>query len=310
MKFIRRMIAAVMVAAVCLTNLATTAFAAGKYLVGLSDDDVFELLWTDLDRGLSGLEASLMYDYCKIYVYNEFDMQGKESNYDSSDLYSDFMEWYKNETNGMEINTYNETVVNYLKEHPKASLRWTGSYNGSYTVYDLNILVYQGNHKDDEPLMQYDPENIDDLIIWTYDPDKEQFIGKDESGKLVKKVTAYSKPYGYRETTDTSKQEESSKTEVSEVETTSSDQESNQEEIVVSSAVEEQPESTVKVDSSAATDDKADTALSSAAEVVEESLAEEESDNDNSTTTIIIICGVVIVGVFAFLIIRQKKKKV
>ena len=305
MKLVRRMIAAVMVAAVCLATLATTAFAAGKNLVGLSDDEIFDLLWERIDYGSKGLEASLMYDYCKQFVYKEFDMQGKESNYDSDDIYHDFLKWYENQTGGMIINLYDKEVADYLKEHPGADLRWTdgaGAGAGELKVYDSNVLlatVKDSKSRDELSYMQYSSESTPNIVIWSYDSDKEQFIGNDEDGKLVKKVTAYSKPYGYRETSNTSKQEESSKATASKVETTSSDQKSKQEEMVVAES---------KVNSVA-------TESSTKTSAVEESLAEEES-NDNSTTIIIIICGVIIAGVFAFLIIRpfliirQKKKKV
>lgn len=340
MKIIRRMIAAVMVAAVCLTTLATNALAAGKYLVGLSDDEIFDLLWERIDYGSKGLEASLMYDYCKQFVYKEFDMQGKESNYDSDDVYHDFLKWYENQTGGMIINLYDKEVADYLKEHPGADLRWTdgaGAGAGELKVYDSNVLVAtvkDSKSRDELSYMQYSSESTPNIVIWSYDSDKKQFIGNDEDGKLVKKVTAYSKPYGYRETSKTSKLEESSEPEVSETEDISDVQESEPQKMDVvestastvtresstkTSVAEDQPdspvhaveESAVTTDPSAITGEKPDTASESGTDVAEESPTEKEnSSNDNSTTTIIIICGVVIAGVFAFLIIRQKKKKV
>lgn len=340
MKIIRRMIAAVMVAAVCLTTFATNALAAGKYLVGLSDDEIFDLLWERIDYGSKGLEASLMYDYCKQFVYKEFDMQGKESNYDSDDVYHDFLKWYENQTGGMIINLYDKEVADYLKEHPGADLRWTdgaGAGAGELKVYDSNVLVAtvkDSKSRDELSYMQYSSESTPNIVIWSYDSDKKQFIGNDEDGKLVKKLTAYSKPYGYRETSKTSKPEESSVAEISETEDISDVQESEPQEMDVvestastvtresstkTSVAEDQPdspvhaveESAVTTDPSAITGEKPDTASKSGTDVAEESPTEKEnSSNDNSTTTIIIICGVVIAGVFAFLIIRQKKKKV
>ncbi len=326
MKLVRRIIAAVMVAAMCLTTLVTTAFAAGTKLYGLTKDEVFDAIWDELTYSVMGLEASLMYDELKQFV-SELEITSLD--YDAAQGNHDFKEWYSKKHENMKISTYNKTVIDYLKEHPNADLTWSGT-SSEYSVSDKNILVYKGSKSIDDPYMQYDPENIDDLIIWTYDSDKEQFIGKDESGKLVKKVTAYSKPYGYRETSNTSKQEESLNSEVSEIETTSTDQESEPEEMIVAeskasvvttesntktSAVEDQPDSPVHVveesaaaDTSAVTNSKGNTEPVTA-EASEDSPTEEEnSNNDNSTTTIIIICGVVIAGVFAFLIIRQKKK--
>lgn len=328
---IKKIIAIAFSVAVCLTTVSTTAFAAGKYLIGLDNDEIFKLLWTELDRGVKGLEASLMYDDCRKFVYSELNMQSKESNYDLDDVYYDFLKFYESKTNGAKINTYSEEVVAYLKEHPDASLRWTGSYSGDYTVYDLNNLVYKGTHKENEPLMQYDPKNIDKLIVWTYDPAIEQFVGKDESGNTVKTIKAYSKPYEYKEPSDNSKQEEPSKSEVSEVEYTSSDQTSEQEEMVVSepknsktnsniniSAVEERAESaaqslsesSITNDNSSTVDVDIDEDINTSADEVSKKTNPDGNNNSNGiTTTIIIICGIVIAGFFAFMIINQEKKK-
>ena len=330
MKIIRRMIAAIMVVAMCLTTLGTTVFAAGTKLYGLSKDDVFDAIWDKLSYSVMGLEASLMHDELKKFVS---ELKITSLDYDAAQGNHDFKEWYSKKHEGMKINTYNKTVIDYLKEHPNADLTWSGT-SSEYTVSDKNILVYKGSENIHDPYMQYDPANIKNLIIWTYDPDKEQFIGTDESGKIVKKLTAYSKPYGYRETSKTSKPEESSVAEVSETEDISDVQESEPQEMDVvestastvtresstkTSVAEDQPdspvhaveESAVTTDPSAITDEKPDTASGSDTDVAEESPAEQEnSSNDNSTTTIIIICGVVIAGVFAFLIIQQKKKKV
>lgn len=298
MKFIRKMIAIVMVAAVCLASLTTTAFAAGKYLIGLNDDEIFDLLWTELDISQKGLEASLMYDYCKQFVYSELDVQNKKSNYDSTDVYNDFLKWYEEQTNGMKIRLYDEEVAAYLKEHPEADLRWTdgaGTKKGELRVYDSNILVAtvkDEKSRSEKVFMQYAPKDISHLIIWAYDADKEQFIGKDESGKIVKQVKAYSKPYNTSvtsETSDTSNTPEAPKqTESSTVSTFGSNA---QEEVIA----EERPEATSKP---SGTTNKSE---------AEES-AVERKGNDNSTTIIFIVCGAILVGVFVFLIIRKKKK--
>ena len=68
MKFVRRIIAAVMVAAVSLTTLATTAFAWGKDLVALSDNERFDELWKEVEHSYIPLEASLMHDELKNFV--------------------------------------------------------------------------------------------------------------------------------------------------------------------------------------------------------------------------------------------------
>lgn len=338
MKIIRRMIAAVMVAAVCLTTLGTTVFAWGKDLVGLSENERFDELWNKVTSYYMGIDASLMYDELKKFVA---DLEiTTVYGYDVDDGYKDFIKWYENRHKGMKTELYDKEVADYLRKHPDADLDWTsgaGSKDGELRVYDKNILiatVKDSKNREELSYMQYSPESVNNIIIWTYDPDKEQFIGTDENGKLVKKLTAYSKPYGYRETSKTSKPEESSVAEVSETEDVSDIQESEPQEMDVvestastvsresstkTSVSEDQPdspvhaveESTVTTDSSAITGEKPDTASESGTDVAEESPTEKgNSSNDNSTTTIIIICGIVIAGVFAFLIIRQKKKKV
>ncbi len=350
MKIIRRIIAAVMVAAVSLTTLATTAFAWGKDLVDLSDDERFDELWKEVEHSYIPLEASLMHDELKKFV-SELELETKIYGYDVDEGFKDFKEWYEKRHEGEEINTYNETIINYLREHPNADLTWSGSgLESTYTVYDMNIKVYEGKHSKDELLMQYNPKHIDDLIVWTYNSDKNQYEGKNISGKFIKKLPAYSIPYSHRESSKTSEssntssaveQDESEETEVSEME-----------EMEVSyadtmTAKEDEPTTSdtdiVAVENSSNTPDRAGTATEEVsteaveegtvrakpdtatntdgtvradtdpvtAEVAEESPVEEEnSNNDNSTTTIIIICGVVIVGVFAFLIVKQRKKKV
>lgn len=347
MKIIRRIIAAVMVAAVSLTTLATTAFAWGKDLVDLSDDERFDELWKNVENSYIPLEASLMHDELKKFV-SELDLETKIYGYDVNEGFKDFKQWYEKRHEGEEINTYNETVINYLREHPNADLRWTGTID-HYTVYDLNVLVYKGSHTLDDPYMQYDSKNIDDLIVWTYNSDKNQYEGKNISGKLIKKLPAYSIPYSHRESSKTSEPSNTSSVEQDESEDT---EVSEMEEMEVSyadtmTAREDEPTTSdtdiVAVENSSNTPDRAGTATEEVsteaveegtvrakpdtatntdgtvradtdpvtAEVAEESPAEEEnSNNDNSTTTIIIICGAVIVGVFAFLIVKQRKKKV
>lgn len=355
MKIIRRIIAAVMVAAVSLTTLATTAFAWGKDLVDLSDDERFDELWKNVENSYIPLEASLMHDELKKFV-SELDLETKIYGYDVDEGFKDFKKWYESKYKNMKIDLYDKNVAEYLKKHPESDLWWTdgaGSKEGELKVFDSNVLVATvKDSKNREVLsyMQYSPESINNMIIWTYDPDKEQFIGTDESGKIIKKLPAYSKPYGYRESSKTSEtsntssaveQDESEDTEVSEMEemevsyadtmtakedepTTSDtdivavenssntpDRAGTANEEVSTEAVEEgtvraKPDTATNTDGTVRADTDPVTA-----EVAEESPAEEEnSNNDNSTTTIIIICGAVIVGIFAFLIVRQKKKKV
>lgn len=341
MKFVRRIIAAVMVAAVSLTTLATTAFALGKDLVALSDDERFNEIWKEVDHSFAGLEASLMHDELKKFI-SELEITSIYG-YDVDEGFKDFKEWYNNRHKGMKIDLYDKEVAAYLKEHPDSDLRWTdgaGAKQGELRVYDSNILVAtvkDQKSRDVILFMQYSPENISNMIIWSYDVDKEQFIGNDENGKLVKKVPAYSKPYYYKSTdvSEKSEQSESSTTEASEDETVSEVQESTAVEMTVSEANSDKERSAESDANATVSEDRTDSADQSAIEesavkadddtaavseetveadtsmVAEESPAQEEnSNNDNSTTTIIIICGVVIVGVFTFLIVRQKKKKV
>lgn len=338
MKFVRRIIAAVMVAAVSLTTLATTAFAWGKDLVDLSDDERFDELWKEVEHSYIPLEASLMHDELKNFV-SELDLETKIYGYDVDEGFKDFKEWYEKRHDGEKFNTYNETVISYLREHPGADLSWTGSgWESTYTVYDSRIKVYEGKHSIDEPFMQYDPNNIDDLIIWTYNSEKNQYEGNDLSGKMLKKVSAYSLPYSKREGSKASEPSNTSSVveqDESEDETVSEVQESTAVEMTVSEANSDKERSAESDANATVSEDRTDSADQSAIEesavkadddtaavseetvkadtsmVAEESPAQEEnSNNDNSTTTIIIICGVVIVGVFTFLIIRQKKKKV
>lgn len=338
-RILKKMICVVITLCLTVSLLSTTAFAWGSDLVGLSENERFDELWEEVTQHYMGLEASLMYDELKKFV-SELELNTKIYGYDVDDGYKDFIKWYENRHKGMKTELYDKEVADYLRKHPDADLDWTsgaGSKDGELRVYDKNVLiatVKDSKNRDKLSYMQYSPENVNGIIIWTYDPDKEQFVGTDENGKLVKKLTAYSKPYGYRETSKTSKPEESSVAEVSETEDISDIQESEPQEMDVvestastvtresstkTSVAEDQPdspvhaveESAVTTDPSAITDEKPDTASGSDTDVAEESPAEQEnSSNDNSTTTIIIICGVVIAGVFAFLIIRQKKKKV
>ena len=340
MKIIRRIIAAVMVAAVSLTTLATTAFAWGKDLVDLSDDERFDEVWKEVTRHYMGLEASLMHEELEKFI-SQLEITTVYG-YDVDEAYKDFEEWYENRHKDMKTDLYDKEVAAYLKEHPESDLWWTdgaGSKQGELRVYDSNILVATVKNeksRDEVLLMQYTPQDISHMIIWKYDADKEQFIGSDENGKLVKKVAAYSKPYIYKNdastpeqsyTSSVVEQDESEDTEVSELQEsyaeTSSvmvDDPMVSEDNVVAVEVsddksetavgEPREESAVKASNDTAAVSK-ETVEADTSMVAEESAAEQEnSNNDNSTTTIIIICGVVIAGVFAFLIIRQKKKKV
>lgn len=295
-KTMKKMLCILTVCILCLTMTATSAFAYGKRLNALSKDEVFECIW---NLTSPGLEASLMYEECKTFV-EQLEMPNK--NYYASDGYNDFVEWYESKNGKMEIHTYNEKVIEYLKEHPGTELMWSsgsskridGKLYIEYTVYDLNILVDKTTRTLDMPQMQYNSNNISALTVWTYDVADNQFIGKDINGNTVKKVYAYSKPYGVEEMSSTSETVESSS--------------------IVSNSNASKIESSVLTEPVTASDTADHPVEESAIEestVIESSTSEAESRNNDNTTTvvIIVISGIVIAAVFVFLIIRQKKKR-
>ena len=298
MKRLKKMIIVLMVCALCMAMAATSVFAAGKRLNALSKDEVFDCIWKYIEQSNNGLTASLMYDECKAFV-DQLEMPSK--NYDTSDGYNDFKKWYVEKNNGLEIHTYNEKVIEYLKQHPGTELIWTtgssnridGKLHVEYTVYDNNVLVDKADRTVDTPQMQYNSKNISNLTIWTYDIEKNEFVGKDINGNMIKTVYAYSKPYGIEEISKSSEvivQESiTSKANTSQIEN------SKLAESVISNKPEQSMEEPKAVEETSTT--------------VSESSDSNFNENNAVTIILIISCGIIISAVFASIIIRQKKKR-
>lgn len=293
MKKMKKMLCVLTVCILCLTMAATSAFAYGKRLNALSKDEVFECIWNYITQRHSGIDASLMYDECKTFVEQ---LQMPSKNYDTSDGYKDFLAWYKNNNEGIEIQPYSEKVIKYLQQHPNADLMWSDQ-----GVYDLNVKIETSDNVDksfrNNLFMQYKIGDMSEVLLWTYDAQNKLFICKDKNDKTIKTVYAYSEPY-YK---------------ISSV--LESSEQLNQSEINVSSS-----QNTSRIESSVLTEpvtasDTADHPVEESAieesTVIESSTSEAESTNNDNTTTvvIIVISGIVIAAVFVFLIIRQKKKR-
>lgn len=281
MKRINRIACVIMVCIICLA-MSITVSASGKRLNDLSKNEICDIIRERIVNSYKGLNASLMYDECKEFVDQ---LQIPTKNYDTSDCLNDFKKWYKTKTGNMVVHYYNEKVIDYLRDNPGADLVWStqNTTTNEYTVYDKNVLVDR-NYGDENIHMQYSPENIDNVIIWTYDSSTNKYIGTNLSGSVIKTLDNKGKTDGQKSTETSS---------VSKIES------SDKAESPTESAIEDYGEAPVEEQVS---------------ETVEESGGEnsEDTSSDNSTVTTIIIVasGIVIAVVFAFLIIRQKKRRV
>ena len=305
MKIIKKLFC-VILCAVCLSAVSIPAFAVSAYgdLYGLSEEEKFNIIYEQVKSGWQGLEASLMHDELQEFVSN---LEVSSMDYDVKDGYEDFIEWYEKKYDGMEINRYNEKVIAYLREHPDAELRWVGS-SDSYSISDvhnLNPSPYIVDQSDDDyhydpnaPLMQYNQKDLDNMIIWTYDKEKTQYVGKNTDGKVVKTVYAYSQPFGISEIS-----EETS--EKSDAVTASSNTYSDSA-VAVDETYPETTDNYVSVESSAATVSQEVQEV-----VVDESvIATEAESKDNTGTTIIIIIGVLIlIGIIVIIIMLGMRKR-
>lgn len=285
MKKTIKILYAAVVCAVCLTVISTTVFASGKKLYGLSKEEVFDTLWERITTSHDGLDGSLMYDDCKKFVSEK---NIDKMDYDTSAAYKEFKSWYDQRHTGREIQPYSEKVIAYLKDHPDADLRYSDQ-----GVYDLNIRIDTADNLNESyknsVYMQYDKSNMSKVYVWTYDSTNEQFVCKDESGNTVQTVYAYTKPpYIPSEVSEISTTEEPSRGKESS-ETAIEDDPITQ--ISEEAPVEEQASETTIEASNKSSDD---------------------SSKDNSTLTTIIVgaSGIIIAAVFAFLIVRQKKRRV
>ena len=301
MKIIKKLFC-VILCAVCLSAVSIPAFAVSAYgdLYGLSEEEKFNIIYEQVKSGWRGLKGSLMHDELQEFVSN---LEVSSMDYDALDGYEDFIEWYNKKNDGIEIHPYNEKVVKYLRENPNANLRWTSTGSDSYTVYDNNaqpspLLVDKSSSDFDTPEMQYNQKDLDNMIIWTYDKEKTQFVGKNTDGKVVKTVYAYSQPFGISEIS-----EETS--EKSDAVTASSNTYSDSA-VAVDETYPETTDNYVSVESSAATVSQEVQEV-----VVDESvIATEAESKDNTGTTIIIIIGVLIlIGIIVIIIMLGMRKR-
>ena len=301
MKIVKKLFC-VILCAVCLSAVSIPAFAVSAYgdLYGLSEEEKFNIIYEQVKSGWRGLKGSLMHDELQEFVSN---LEVSSMDYDASDGYEDFIEWYNKKNDGIEIHPYNEKVVKYLRENPNANLRWTSTGSDSYTVYDNNaqpspLLVDKSSSDFDTPEMQYNQKDLDNMIIWTYDKEKTQFVGKNTDGKVVKTVYAYSQPFGISEIS-----EETS--EKSDAVIASSNTYSDSA-VAVDETYPETTDNYVSVESSAATVSQGVQEV-----VVDESvIATEAESKDNTSTTIIIIIGVLIlIGIIVIIIMLGMRKR-
>lgn len=293
MKRLKKMIIVLMVCALCMAMAATSVFAAGKRLNALSKDEVFDCIWKYIEQSNNGLTASLMYDECKAFV-EQLEMPSK--NYDTSDGYNDFKKWYDEKTGNKKILPYSDKIIAYLKEHPGANLELSG-----HGVYDLNVQVDTNenmNKSSDENIyLQYDSNNIDNAIIWTYNVDKNTFTGTDLNGSVLRTISN-------RGTVITKDNQETSKI-------TSNNYEPSRNQ--VSKPVDTPKQSAVAAETSDQAIEELPVEEPKAVEETSTTVSEssDSNSNENNAVTIILIisCGIIISAVFASIIIRQKKKR-
>ena len=186
MKAIKKIISTVVVLCLCISMSAITAFAdRGKYekLGYLTADEVFERTWDCIltSRGTeheqkSGDTMELSYEYSKYTSFmKNFDIKSNED-LKIVDLCDQFY-GYLNDL-GFTIVPYSKTIVDYLSDHPNANLQWT--FNASkdeYEVWDKSNLIDTYNN---DVYMQYKPNDVSDLLIWTYDESKDKYICKNQ----------------------------------------------------------------------------------------------------------------------------------
>lgn len=333
MKIIKHLAFVLIALTLCISS-SVTVFAANYYDQAryYSKEEIVETVWDRMEKSYYSTIAnstgntfviSYMYEKLKQYV-DELEMPDASKDYKISDVREDFEAYFIEERKT--IIPYSEKVIDYLSEHPTSVLDIVfQSDSKQYRCNDKNINV---DNYATTTYVKYDPDNLENLLYWTYDENTDKYICRDKNGKIKDSVTKYHFE-GEADETDSSQSAEGS-----------SLSDSSQEQSVIRDDQPVRPSDTssVSAQTSAASvaEAAADTSEGNPGEAAQESTLSEskpesslkpsseretatessaadeiaEQRNDNNTSVILIVIGVLIIaGIIVIILMLVNRKK-
>ena len=338
MKIFKKLAGLIVALSICLSASIMTASAyTYERLYNKTDEQIEEYLWRQIKYDTSfgedsdgGLEISFYYTNLKQFLS---ELEIPDSYYTDEDAYHDFLEWVNEKYSSYTVlyRPYSQKVIDYMKKNPQNELDWDnrGNYDGKtrFVVRYKTDVIDQFDFVDDKNTKYFGMDSNSKLLLWSYDSQTDNWLCKDESGKIIDTVNAYH-PDETSNTTTSSKPTEQSST----VSTTSNSGGTVSAEpqpdypgstpampdspgsSPVDEPASESPDSNIEVSSSPADVPATDSTVSESPATEEAnqtvSAEEVEPNNNNAMQTVLIIIGILIIaGIIVIIVMLNNRNR-